>query len=125
MSDFVHRDDLPFEVAEDLIAQMKEMFPGMKNVRFAGDIPEDELPEEVHETVRRLEAMSEKSLKEGSCIDCGRCMDNYPDCIIGATKMPDGWRLFHDTQTKEPKAFQCHECDARDGSDRRIFGTAY
>lgn len=107
----VHRDDVPPEALQ----QLQEQYPDFKIV-CAGDQPEGSLPEDLQAAIKELEARHRKSLDEGSCIDCGAKMPNYPpttDAEWDAWELPEGWRYFSDSYG--PTAFQCPACDAKDG----------
>ena len=109
-----HRDDLEPE----MIAKLEAEFPGMKLVCM-GDLPDDQVPETVRELFEQVKMSHMESLVNGTCLDCGEKMPDFPD---DAT-MPDdwqpaeGWRWFTKTGTDEITAFQCPACDALEESE--------
>ena len=103
----VHRDDIDFDVLE----RLQEAFPGYRIVCM-GDMPEEDIPERVKEAAAALDARYAESLANGLCIDCSKQFPNWPPA--DGDPIPDGWFVFTDT-SGEPKAFQCPECDAKEG----------
>ncbi len=107
-----HRDDLPYEVVEEIEAKFAEMFPGMKVV-FAGDQPEESIPEAVRERIAELESKMSRSLATGTCCDCGKKMPGpMPVIGVGAGQRweaPEGWSML--LTGEKPVAFTCDECD--------------
>lgn len=108
------RDDLPPKVLE----QLQSDFPGAKIVCI-GDVPEDQVPEEVRQYFEEIVNYHEAMLLQGRCIDCGAKMPNFPD---EPSQMPEdwtpesGWKIFWqgEGETQKPVAFQCPECDKKD-----------
>lgn len=113
----LHRDDLPMNVAEGIVEQMKQAFPGMEVV-FAGDMPGD-LPESVKEGMAALEKKMERSLCEGRCIDCDAEMEGFPksdatDDFWDNWQPAKGWKHFK--RDGDIVAWQCPKCDAAENS---------
>lgn len=106
MTKLVHRDDYD----DDFIKKLEEAF-GEKIV-FAGDMPggPDETMQAMMEAINKA---NEKSLAEGSCIDCGEQMPDYhPD--QEDWKPTKGWRWFSEHSLErdgEIVAWQCPKCD--------------
>jgi hypothetical protein len=67
----IHKDDLPMDVAEKIVEELKKMHPGCKSVVFAGDSPDTELQEKHKQITEQINKMHLKSFKEGECLDCG------------------------------------------------------
>ncbi len=116
----LHRDDVPFETAEEIVAEMQKKFPGMKIV-FAGD-HEAECPPEIMESLKQIEAMHERSMALGRCIDCDAQMPNYmkpemTDAQLDAWKPSPGWSTFSNLGNDGIVAWQCPECDRKESSD--------
>lgn len=117
----LHRDDLPMDVAEQVVARIQEQFPGMRVV-FAGDHPGD-LPDGVKRAIESLNWKMSESMTRGICMDCGAAMEGYP----AFTKTPEGyadfpgdwrpqrgWRHFADTIGGKFSHWQCAECDRQE-----------
>jgi len=62
-SKLIHRDDVPMDVAEELVTKLKELHPGMKVV-FVGDVPTDE--QDNNKGVETAKVLS-KAMKNGVC----------------------------------------------------------
>lgn len=110
----IHRDDLPFEIVEELEEKFADLFPGMK-VRFAGDLPDGEVPQNVLDALAAINQKHDTSLVSGSCLDCGRTMPGF-DLDEDEFDLPPGWRIFNG-DNGEPCAFQCPECDTEDNEE--------
>lgn len=121
MLDPMHRDDMDFEDAEELIAQMKEQFGDHIQVVFAGDVA-SEIPAAVMEQIAEIERHMLESLAHGVCVDCGK---GYPlpwPPTVG-DEMAEGWSRLADT--REPDKTLAIECDdCRDGASKKVFGVA-
>lgn len=109
----LHRDDLPFELAEEITKKLKELHPG-STVRFEGDSPTDK----GLEIAARLDAMFKEKLARGECMDCGK---KYPwewppppgeEWREEWTK--EGWVVYTEVNGDEPIGIVCPECDAND-----------
>lgn len=102
------REDFPEEVADELEAYLKEMFPGME-VKFLGDNPDVELPPRIVAGMDQLEAKMEETLMNGLCYDCGKKIPGeWPPTESGP--LPEGWGYFS-TPSGEPMFLVCPECD--------------
>lgn len=118
----LHRDDLPFEVVEELEKQLAEKYPDRKIV-FAGDAPEGSLPPEFTGAVEKTMQRFAESVAGGLCIDCGAAMPNYPEMqTIMDDGFPedwqpaDGWYHFEDARGAI-MGWQCPACDAAEDED--------
>lgn len=114
-----HRDDLPMDVVEDLEKKLQELYPGYKVV-FAGDQPGGP-PLELNDAYKAFQKMADKSLLNGTCIDCGKQMPDYDPQREDWDKAP-GWSYYTNTGNGEFMGWQCPECDAeeQDGQPRQI-----
>lgn len=121
--DLIHRDDMDYPVVEKLVETLKELHPGM-DVVFAGDTPPDQLPPELVEYMKQIEAAHNKSLYGGLCIDCGLKMDGWDQAaldgedslntLVNVHVKQHKWRFFTNGKDGEPTAWQCPACDAKD-----------
>lgn len=115
---YLHRDDVPFELAESLQKELQEKHPGAK-VMFAGD--HDDLPEEVEVAIKVHEYKMATSLYTGTCLDCWDFMKGY----LKAQKdrdleymIPDGWGLYRSGSTGEPSHYLCPKCEKKSSGER-------
>lgn len=112
----VKSEDIPDDLRRKIEEQAKAMFPGM-NVVFAGDVPNSQLPPELLEAIQKIERAAEKSLLEGSCIDCGVLMPGYPE----GDELPDGWKHAHGwhyfLHGADFGGWQCPACGKRADSE--------
>lgn len=111
---FIHRDDIPMDVMEQIESQLHGLFPGFKVV-CAGDIPSDELPAELGE----LHKAFVESIVNGLCIDCGEKMPNY-DPDNEDWQPEDGWQVLAD-MNDQPQCWQCPNCDAKENESSSIL----
>lgn len=113
-SGLVRREDLPPELAEQVVAELQAMHPGY-TVSFAGDRPFEELPPAIRDEIQRLE----RALYAGQCLDCGAQMPDFPQ---PPAELPDdwqppvGWTWFKDHEGAIT-AWQCPACDAQETAD--------
>lgn len=107
----LHRDDLPYPLAEALIKQMREMYPGCQIV-FLGDQPEGEVPGEVMDHLRAMGENIARSMAGGTCRQCGGKMpcEWPPPPGPGELTLPEGW-LAYDVGD-ELTYFMCPACEA-------------
>lgn len=103
----VHRDDLPPGVIE----AMEQAFPGFK---CAGDIPEGQMPPGMAEAINALHARFERSIMNGTCLDCGAKMPGYPkgssDEEWERFQRPEGWKMMSQLNG-DPCGFECPDCN--------------
>jgi hypothetical protein len=88
MMKFLHRDDLPYQIIEEFERQL-----GVKVV-CPGDLPEEEIPEEVLQIKAMMDAQFEASVREGRCVECSFPIPDYQNL----TKTPKGWGRFMDLE---------------------------
>ena len=103
----LHRDDLPFELAEELTKKLKELHPG-STVNFHGDYPTDK----GREIAAKIDAMFQEKLARGECMDCGK---KYPwewPPPGDEEWAKEGWVVYTDHGSDEPVGIVCPECDA-------------
>ena len=116
----IHRDDIDMNQVENLEEFFAEKFPDMKIV-FAGDQPEDELPERMKEQLILLQEKHDKSLCNGTCIDCNKEMENWPppedDKELDNWAPSEGWNWFTQPNSEIPMCWICPECDAINEAD--------
>jgi hypothetical protein len=106
-----HRDDVPMDVAEALVAKMKAEHPGCKVV-FAGDLPADQVPPEIREATARMGRAQAKSVLHGACLMCGARMADYR-IEDDDWNPPTGWGLIYGLND-EPLAWECPACGRGD-----------
>jgi hypothetical protein len=113
----VHRDDVPMQLTEQVVAHMQEQFPGYK-VRFAGDYPEGELPPEIIAAHAELEELFGRSLASGMCVRCKATISGYPNGskTISESSAPRGWKLFRD-MSGQPEFWECPDHGSDDDGD--------
>ena len=103
----IHRDDLPFEVVEQIEQALKEAHPDKKLV-FAGDTGD---PDDIAEAERihiQFAERGRKSFQEGFCVDCGTTMPNYNNAPA------EGWAHLED-QEGVFMGWVCPSCHNSDG----------
>lgn len=101
----INRDDVPPELLEQFEKMANEA--GFK-VICAGDIP-GELPPEIQEAMNVLQKRHDDSMMNGTCLDCGANMPNYPP-DNDDWEPAEGWTWF--TSNDSIIAWQCPDCDA-------------
>jgi hypothetical protein len=99
-------DDVPME----LIDEIQKMYPDME-IQFAGQ-PGVEIPEEIQEKIKLMEAQFKFSVANGTCLDCGIKIPGEWPPSSDDYKYPDGWSMFHDITDDSPMGLQCPGCDA-------------
>jgi hypothetical protein len=112
----IHRDDLPMDVAEEVVESLQQQFPGFK-VQFAGDAPGG-LPPEVAEAMQKLKDQMDQSVLLGQCFDCGAQMPNYPkqgEPVPEDWEPATGWNYY--SSGDEIMHWICPTCDAADEAD--------
>lgn len=107
-----HRDDLD----NDVLDSLEKEFPGFKIV-CAGDLP-GPIPPAVQAMLDELEAKFESSLRDGTCVDCGKVMPAYPPTDDPSWKPTKGWVWFSGPDGRF-QSWQCPECDKTDGCDNK------
>src|SRR5947199_924463 len=90
----IHRDDLPMDVAEEMVKKLQELHPGFKVV-FAGDQPGGVTPELQAELDALLEAQ-QRAFADGRCMDCDKQMPGWPWKDGAPDQLPEGWAYFTD-----------------------------
>lgn len=115
---YLHRDDVPYEVAEEITKKLKEEHPD-KKIIFAGDLGAD-LPEAVVVAIKRKEAEMRTSLMLGCCLECDDYMPGYIKAIEEQDAdymIPDGWAMYTNPGTKTPGHYMCPECEKKSGGE--------
>lgn len=119
----LHRDDVPPEVLEEIVAALQAEHPDCK-IQFAGDSDDPKVQAKQQEILEQLDEISARSAATGCCVDCGAIMPGYP---AQDAPFPDGWRPakgwrhFTRIQDDEFTGWQCPDCDARDETQGRCF----
>ena len=115
MTNPLHRDDVPYDVAEEIVAELKRRYPGM-NIVFAGDHP----TEESDQAFAAYEEHRLGLLARGACMDCGKQMPGWEEIVQSDNpQVPKGWRWFTNTANGDLMGFQCPECDANETDEPR------
>ena len=107
----IHRDDLPMDVAEEMVKKLQELHPGCKIV-FMGDQPGG-VPPEMQADLDQFAQAQERAFAEGRCMDCDKPMPGWPSQGGAPDQLPDGWTYFTDLKD-QPMGWLCPECDAAD-----------
>lgn len=104
------RTDLPPDVLQAVLDQFAREHPD-KEIKFAGDVPEEELPPPLLAQMDQMDAEWRDSVRNGTCVECKRRipMDHWPP--HDGEKLPDGWGTFNHAVTGEPIAVICDDCD--------------
>jgi hypothetical protein len=116
----VHRDDLPMDVAADIVTELQALHPGC-NIVFAGDAPGG-VPPELQTKIDLIMAATEWALMRGLCFDCGANIPlDWPP--TEGVRLPEGWAVFRQPNG-DPAMLQCPDCDAKEqasGSPPRLL----
>ena len=109
----LHRDDLPFGLAEEVVRKLQGEYPGAV-IQFAGD--SSDMPSEVTIGLRTQEEQVAHSLMFGACVNCDIRMLGYP--VIGDDCNKDwrpalGWCHFVD-MSDEIVGWQCPQCTGKE-----------
>lgn len=113
----VHRDDVDNELVAEIEKTFAELYPGYKVV-FAGDEPGGASPR-TEALLAALQDKANRSLAEGTCIDCGAKMPDYRP-TDDDWDAPDGWGYF--SNGDDFGGWQCPKCDReeQDGLPRPL-----
>jgi hypothetical protein len=103
----IHRDDLPFEVAEELVKQLQKDYPGKKIV-FAGDVAG--VDQEIEELINSITLRQLEHIVEGYCFDCGAVFPR-PWPPEGDGPLPKGWTLYENIGSDDTRILICPKCD--------------
>lgn len=96
----LHRDDIPYKDMEEIERLLKEQigkeFPDADKMKVVcvGDIPEEEIPDEVKKGMAQLDAKAKEYLVKGKCFDCDKPIPiNWNEFMeSGENKpLPKGW----------------------------------
>ena len=112
--DPIHRDDLPMDVAEEIVKKLQELHPDCKVV-FAGDQP-GAVPAELQAELDQLLEAQQQAFADGRCMDCDQPMPGWPSQGGAPEMLPDGWTYFTDLKD-QPMGWLCPDCDAADEAD--------
>lgn len=93
----IHRDDIPYQELEKMEAELQRKHPGAKVV-FLGDVPENEIPDEIKLKLKEAEKDSEDSVDFGYCLDCEASIEEIQDYHPMDPKWepPPGWKCYAD-----------------------------
>lgn len=107
--ELIHRDDIPFEIVEELVKALQELHPGMKIV-FAGDMSPEDMTEEVTAVSESIIKRQLEHIAEGYCFDCGKiCPRPWPP--EGDGTLPEGWVIYTEIESSKNPILTCPECD--------------
>ncbi len=106
MTEPLHRDDLPFELAEEITKKLKELHPGSR-VQFVGDSPPED---DGRKAAERLDQLMRETYSRGECMECEA---KYPASWPPGRGDPllDGWVRYCEIATKKPVGIVCPDCD--------------
>lgn len=112
----LHRDDLDYKVAEDIVEELQKEYPGCKIV-FVGDVGE-EIPKEVQESLLKVEKNMQNTLAKGVCYDCSeRIPAKWPvEDDDHDWSWPKGWGIHTDLKGI-PMFMTCGLCDPIEEED--------
>lgn len=98
----IHRDDIPFRLAEHIVDHMQRMFPG-HNIRFAGDVPIEQLPPGIESQLRMLTEAHKRSIEERKCFHCGYqfAKNEEPVIYTSIADVSDKYYLCSDCEKEE------------------------
>lgn len=108
---FMRRDDIPFPVAAQLEAVLRDQFPGCA-ISWTGDGPE--LTPAAAKRVAELKAELARRRTNGLCIDCETPMPNADAFRDGTVEAPDDWCGISDTVSTI--GWQCPTCYAKEAA---------
>lgn len=113
---YLHRDDIPFQRAEEIEKQLKKQHPDSK-VIFAGDT---DIPYDVRVAIERAKMRMQETLILGSCLECEEIIDGYIDMMEKkeAFKLPDGWSMYTNGVDGEPSHLLCPKCSEETGKEK-------
>jgi hypothetical protein len=116
------REDFDDRELAEIEAEAARRYPG-KTVKFAGDMPFDQLPPDVQRAVAELERLNNESLVLGTCFDCHAQMPDYPaeaDDFPSDWRPASGWNWVED-RNKNPMHWLCPECAQKDDRMQEIM----
>ncbi len=90
-NDLIHRDDVPADLAEEIVKNMKKDFPECKVV-FAGDKP-GEVPQEVQDEQAKIIKVAAQRFCKGQCFECGADMPMEWPPRDDEWELPTGWGI--------------------------------
>lgn len=103
----IHRDDIDYDVIQQLEKEFEELYPGCKIV-FAGD-HEENLTPEIKKLIDRLNKQLKKDLEAGVCCDCDEKIPNF-----SKENIPANWVKYEDVSSKEIVSIQCPACQQKE-----------
>ena len=111
----LHRDDIPFEVVEQIEHSLREAYPDKKLV-FAGDTDDPETIARSERIHAKLAERGQESRRDGFCVDCWTAMPNY------SNEPAEGWAHLED-QEGTFMGWLCPMCCGPDGKQevRPVF----
>lgn len=106
----LHRDDIPAEVMEQLLAELQSDNPEIKKVVCIGDMPETPELREMHDKVAKhiLQCFG-----EGLCFECGAKMPIKWPPTKDDFDWPEGWSRCWPLNEDDgmPPMLICPDCD--------------
>ncbi len=109
----IHRDDVPFELAEKMQAHLDQTMPGHRLI-FAGDLPEGMFPN-LEADFQESTDRAESSYRNGTCLICGLEMPDYHAGKQG-WEPPDGWQLMVGVSDRQ-HCWVCPGCEQEKQED--------
>lgn len=70
-----HRDDFDYRGIGHLIDELRGR--NVAGVVFAGDVPDDQLPDDVCASLDKMHKVMAECAKRGLCVKCGAKLDNW------------------------------------------------
>jgi hypothetical protein len=105
----LHRDDVDFEEAEKIEAALSAEFGKNIRIMYAGDIPQDHIPEGLSEAIQQIRELEKESAQTGKCVFCENKIPDYAPQNPGWAQ-PQGWMTQFD-QSDVFCGWVCPECD--------------
>ena len=109
----LHRDDIPMEMAEDLVAKMKELYGDDIKVKFVGDATTKELealPKEFLEAQKKFYDHTVKCFVQGLCHSCeAKFPGEWPP--TDEENWLQGWSYYSIDSEKQPPMLICPKCE--------------
>lgn len=121
----LHRDDIPMDVAEEIVAMLKKAHPGYEVV-FAGDTPESYQQAMAPASQRFTDAVC-RAFADGCCFYCGKAMQGIPDEADELAwvdwKPPQDWGFISIGPSDDsPIIIECPDCakNINEGVPRKV-----
>lgn len=109
----IHRDDIPMDVAEDLVSHLKELYGNDITVQFAGD-SNTEMPQDMIEAHTKMNEHFRKCFVEGLCHICGARFPGAWPPEDGDDWSLQGWAYYTSDSEDQVPLLVCPDCEEAD-----------